>query len=224
VTDVDLEMFVDPVCPYCWVTSRWVVEVATQRGLQVRWRPISLWLLNREGADPTSSLSRLHRDGHARLRVMVAVEQALGPEPIGALYTALGEAIWEADAPAADGFRAVTEDIVASRDLVTPLAAAGLPVSFADAAEDAAYDGDISTSTDEALARVGGGAGTPVLSFGPPDGPAFFGPVLARVPEGDQALAVWDAVTTLASTASFAELKRSQRELPQVPRLARVGS
>ena len=223
MSDVDLEMFVDPVCPYCWVTARWVVEVAEQRGLQVRWRPISLLWLNREGADPTSPLTRLHREGHARLRVMVAVEQALGPAPLGALYTAFGSAIWQGDAPAADGFRAAIEEIVATRDLATPLAAAGLPASYADAAEDAAHDAAITASTEQALARVGGGVGTPVLSFDPPDGPAFFGPVLARVPRGDEALAVWDAVTTLAHTASFAELKRSQRELPQVPRLARAG-
>lgn len=222
MSDVDLEVFVDPVCPYCWVTSRWVVQVAGQRELTVRWRPISLWLLNRDRADPTSALSRLHQAGHARLRVMAAVEQALGPGPIGGLYTAFGTAIWEADAPAADGLDAVAEDIVATGDLVAPLVSAGLPASFAEAAEDAAHDEAVRTGTEQALARVGGGVGTPVLSFDPPDGPAFFGPVLARVPQGAEALRVFDAVTTLAHTASFAELKRSQRELPQVPRLARV--
>lgn len=224
MTDVDLEVFVDPVCPYCWVTSRWVVEVAEQRELTVRWRPISLWLLNRDRADPASALSRLHQAGHARLRVMAAVEQALGPVPIGPLYTAFGTAIWEAAAPSADGFDAVAEDIVATADLAAPLASVGLPRSYAEAAEDSSLDRAVRSSTEQAQARVGGDVGTPVLCFEPPDGPAFFGPVLARVPRGAEARSVWDAVITLARTPSFAELKRSQRELPQVPRLARADA
>lgn len=216
---VDLEVFFDPVCPFCWVTSRWIEQVRGPRELTVRWRPISLWLLNREGADPDRPLSRMHQQGLALLRVVVEVERELGHEPIGRLYTAFGEAIWDAPSPGDGSFDAVARDVAAGRDVEACLAAAGLPARFA-AAHDAQAPGTaerdalIDASTNEALARVGGGVGTPVLSFAPPDGPAFFGPVLSEVPDTERALALWDAVATLAFTPSFAELKRSQRSLP----------
>lgn len=218
--EADLDLFFDPVCPFCWITSRWVVEVARLRELTVRWRPISLWLLNRDGADPTQPLSRMHLEGLAQLRVVAAVEREHGPEPIGALYTALGSAIWDAEPPAGGGFGPLMQRVGGGQDVTASLASVGLSAGFAAARQDTSLDAIIDASTNEALARVGGGVGTPVLSFAPPDGPAFFGPVLSRIPRGDDALALFDAVTTLAHTPSFAELKRSQREMPDLPVLA----
>lgn len=217
---VDLEFYFDPVCPFCWVTSRWVVEVASQRPVEVRWRPISLWLLNQAGADPQTPLSRLHQEGLALLRVVSAAERDHGPGVVGPLYSAIGTAIWEAGPPEGPGFDAVALDIVAGRDLPACLRAVGLPASLAAARDDHDLDVGIQASTDTALARVGDGVGTPVLAFDPPDGPAFFGPVLSRVPRGQAALEVWDAVVTLARTPSFAELKRTMRQLPALPLLS----
>ena len=219
--DTDLELFFDPVCPFCWITSRWVVEVARLRELTVRWRPISLWMLNHEDADPDAPLSRTQQEGLAQLRVVAAVEREHGPDPIGPLYTALGSAIWDAEPAGDGGFGPLLERVGAGLDVRVSLASVGLATHLAAAREDTSLDTVIRASTDEALARVGGGVGTPVLSFAPPDGPAFFGPVLSRIPRGDDALALFDAVTTLAHTPSFAELKRSQRELPDLPVLAR---
>ena len=114
-----------------------------------------------------------------------------------------------------EAFGAVLEHSASAGDLPSLLDGLGLPTSLAAAAQDPSHDTVIRDDTDEALARVGGDIGTPVLSFVPPDGPAFFGPVISESPDDDdEALALWDAVTTLARWPGFAELKRSLREFP----------
>lgn len=208
----DLEFFWDPVCPFAWITSRWVVEVAGQRPLDVRWRPISLRILNEGRYDDEGLADKraCHETGLALLRVAAAVEASFGNQAVGRLYTALGSAIFltgDRTSLVAAGARPVAERALSDCDL---------PPELAGAAGDDASDDVLRDSTDLAVQRVGGGVGTPILTFDPPDGPSFFGPVISRVTRGDEAVVLWDAVETLARQPGFAELKRSLREDPQV--------
>ena len=234
-----LEFFFDPICPFCWVTSRWVVAVQGQRDLDVTWRPLSLALLNegisyeeRKQASPEYPDS--HRRGLEMLRVVHAAREAHGPEVVGDLYTALGELVWDADAPEGDDFRAVMHEMAMVRDLRPALERVGLPADLAGAAGDEARDDDLRAETQEAVDRCGGGVGTPILSFAPAGspsdeqgdaggGPALFGPVIDSVPDADDALRLWDAVETLARWPGFAELKRTARSFPDTPLSAKLA-
>jgi hypothetical protein len=151
------------------------------------------------------------------LRVVHAAREAHGPEVVGDLYTALGSLVWDADPPEGDNFRAVMHEMARHRDLRPALERAGLPADLVDATEDTSRDDDLRAETQEAVERCGGGVGTPILSFAPPDGPALFGPVIDAPPSGEDALRLWDAVETLAQWRGFAELKRTVRSFPDTP-------
>ncbi len=208
----DVELFWDPVCPFAWITSRWVVEVAGQRALDVSWRPISLRLLNEARYDDPGLAAKEpgHTVGLALLRVAAAVDEGHGNAAVGDLYTALGQAIHVHPDP--DGFVTVGAAALAGR----ALADCRLPTELAQAVDDESRDELIGQSTELAVGRTGGDVGTPIITFGPPDGPSFFGPVISRVPRGPEALALWEAVETLGGHPGFSELKRSLREKPQV--------
>ncbi|MQA04529.1 MAG: hypothetical protein GEV07_18040 [Streptosporangiales bacterium] len=225
MSDVDVEFFFDPVCPFCWVTAQWVRNVRRHRPLRIEWRPLSLRILNEPigYAGRPAAYPEAHQRGLEMLRVVVAARAAHGPEVIDALYRTLGEAVWHAPVPEAPGFEAVLADTARPRDLAGALDSAGLPRDLADAAIDGSFDDEIRAETEDAVARVGGGVGTPILSFHPPDGPALFGPVIHRAPDGDDALRVWDAVTTLANWPGFAEIKRTLRAFPDTPLSARIA-
>ena len=217
---IDLELFFDPVCPFCWVTSRWIEEVRQHRPLAVRYRPISLRMLN-PGKPLEEPMGALHQHGLELLRVVQAVADASGDEAVGPLYTALGTAIHEHPAGDAEDFEAVAaQQVRRPDDLPGLLSALGLRVELAAASTDESLDVAIRASTDTALERAGGDVGTPVLTFSPPEGPSFFGPVLSEIPRGDHAVALFDATRTLAEHRPFTELKRPLRELPDVPALA----
>lgn len=109
------------------------------------------------------------------------------------------------------------------RDLEAVLERTGLPPAMADAAHDNGWDAELRAETDEAVRRAGGEVGTPILSFDPPDGPAFFGPVIDEAPDGEAALELWDSIATLARWPGFAELKRSLRSFPATPLTERVA-
>lgn len=222
----DLEFFFDPVCPYCWVTSRWVRNVERQRSLDVAWRPLSLRILNEPiGYDgKPAEYPDAHQRGLEMLRVVDAARDEYGPGVVGELYSALGEAVWNARPPQEATFEALLAETARPRDLAGALERAGLPAELAGAADDAGRDAALRDETHEGVDRAGGGVGTPVLSFSPPDGPAFFGPVIDEAPDGDEALRLWDAVTTLGNWQGFAELKRGQRSFPVTARLAGQGS
>src|SRR5437879_3432291 len=215
----DVEFFFDPVCPFCWVTSHWVRNVVRQRPLTVSWRPLSLRLLNEPiGYDgKPADYPAAHQRGLEMLRVVAAARHAHGPGVLGDLYAALGEAVWNAEPPAEATFEAVLASTATPRDLLAVLDRVGLPRALAEAAEDDAWDTELRAETERAVERAGGGVGTPILSFDPPDGPAFFGPVIDEATDGEEALRMWDAVTTLAHRPGFAELKRSLRAFPATP-------
>jgi 2-hydroxychromene-2-carboxylate isomerase len=217
----DIEFFWDPVCPFAWITSRWVEKVAAQTGYQVDWRFISLRLLNKHRDYETEfppEYERGHTAGLRMLRVAAAVRDELGREPLGAIVRAYGESYW--DKPKGSGMRAY---LSTSEHAVEVLEAAGLPAGYASALDDTSWDPMLDAETEMALSRTGRDVGTPIITFRPPDGLSFFGPVISRVPSDEDAVRLWDAVTTLAAFPGFAELKRSLREVPQLNILGAVS-
>ncbi|ALE75066.1 hypothetical protein AD006_02135 [Pseudonocardia sp. EC080610-09] len=224
----ELEFFFDPICPFCWVTSRWVVEVGRQRELAVTWRPLPLVMLNEgisyeERRKVSESYPDSHRRGLEMLRVVRAASDRYGPEVVGDLYTGFGELVWDSPAPDGDGFDPVMQVMAQEWDLRPVLEGLGLDPALADAAHDTAFDDDLRANVEEARSRCGDDVGTPILSFSPPDGPALFGPVIDTVPFGEDALRLWDATYTLATWPGFAELKRSLRSFPDTPLTARIA-
>ena len=214
----DIEFFWDPVCPFAWVTSRWVEKVAIQRDLSVDWRFISLRLTNAQ-RDYDKEFPPGYVDGHTRglelLRVAAAARDARGREVMGPLYAAYGAQLWMAP----DGKTTELRQRGESAPIEKALADADLPVALAAAAGDETWDEVIQADTDEALARTGRNVGTPIITYGPPDGMSFFGPVISRIPDDQESLVLWDAMTTLAHFPGFSEIKRSARERIQLPAL-----
>jgi hypothetical protein len=202
----DLEFFFDPVCPWAWITSRWVVEVQGERDLDVRWRFISLKVLNADVTDDwyTPEYRAIHLAGTQGLRVAASVREVEGDEPIGALYTAFGEMLHPG------GRRDMLDDPVSFS--AEALTTAGLPTKFADAALDVSLDDILRDETAVAVARTGGGVGTPILTYAPgtPEEASLFGPVMASIPRGDEARRLFEAVEVLARSG-VSEIKRSLR-------------
>ncbi len=212
----DIEFFWDPVCPFAWITSRWVEQVVAQTDYKVDWRFISLRILNKEKDYATEfppEYEKGHTAGLRMLRVAAAVREDLGREPMGALVKEYGESYW--DKPKGSGMR---DHLSTTKHAEEVLEAAGLPTSYAAALDDTSWDELLDAETELALSRTGRDVGTPIITFqGKNDTPmSFFGPVISRVPDPADAVPLWDAVTTLASFPGFAEMKRSLREVPQL--------
>jgi hypothetical protein len=212
-TPPDVDFFWDPVCPWAWLTSRWLAEVVRQRGLSVDWRPISLRLLNAHvdyERDMPAGYPAIHGSGHKLLRVAAAIREVEGPERMGPLYTRFGGDIHvrRRRKELTDHWKAGFPDYLRS---------AGVAERYVGAANDESYDELLRAERDDALSRTGPDVGTPIISFrraGRSHG--FFGPVISRVPDRDEAGPLWDAVTHVATFDGFAELKRSVREEPQL--------
>ena len=214
----DIEFFWDPVCPFAWQTSRWLRRVAQLRGLTVDWRFINLSILNEE-RDYDNEFPEGYRESHDRgrrmLRVAAAVRAAEGAEAMDRLYRAFGEPIWHREVDDGADFRA---DVATSDHLTQVLDRAGVDRLHADAAADPSWDAELRAETIEAVGRTGDDVGTPIITFGPPEGPSIFGPVISSVPETDEeCLALYDATVTLCGFATFSELKRSARPRLDLP-------
>jgi 2-hydroxychromene-2-carboxylate isomerase len=212
--DCDLNFYFDPVCPFAWMTSKWVRMVAGQRDYRVDWRFISLRLLN-ANVDYATHFPEHYEEEHTAglrlLRVFARVREEKGRTAIGPLYSAVGDRLFETPG---DGLSAAA---LGTRELLEPLLrAGGFPTEWAGALDDASYDDEILAEAEEALGLTGRDVGTPILHFQPPDGTAFFGPVISRLPSEDDAGRLWDHVIGLAGFPGFAELKRSLRERPQL--------
>lgn len=215
VDGADIHFYFDPVCPFAWITSKWVRAVVAQRDYAVDWRFVSLRLLNANIDYDThfpSDYEAGHTSGLRLLRVAARARAEHGRAAIGPLYDTISSEVF--DSPrAAD----LNPAVPGSRDFVEPLLVkAGLPADLAEALDDTSFDAEIGAETDHALSLTGKDVGTPIIHFEPPDGTAFFGPVISRLPSDEDALCLWDHVVGLASFPGFAELKRSLRERPQL--------
>ncbi len=218
MSDADINFYFDPVCPFAWMTSKWVRMVMAQRDYTVDWRFISLRMVN-AGVDYDAHFPPEYEAGHTAglrlLRVTARARAEYGREAVGPLYAAMGAHIFDSEPSASDDIP--SRDHRGSRSFVEPiLAEVGLPTTLAEALEDASFDLEIRAETDEALTLPGKDVGTPIIHFEPPAGVAFFGPVISRLPGEDDAVRLWDHVLGLAGFPGFAELKRSLRELPQL--------
>ena len=209
---VDLEFFFDPMCPWAWITSRWVKEVQELRQYSVTWKPISLKLLNANQTAEwyTDEYKRGHAAGHDALRTACALVDHLGVdegnEAVDRFYTALGTAAHKNGRR--DEFRDNTAQFIDEC-----LTIAGLSTTLNQTGQ-STFDDVIALSTSVALERTGKDVGTPILTFAPGTDreASLFGPVISSIPRGAAALELWDAVQTLARTPGFAELKRSLRD------------
>lgn len=213
----DIEFFFDPVCPFAWITSRWIEKVREQTDYSVEWKFIALRILNKDkdySTDFPPEYEHGHTAGLRMLRVCAAVREELGNDPIGPLYAALSGATFDVEPDGPN--EAYRLELGTMPMIEKALEATGLPLHFAAAADDTAWDEIIETETELALSRCGRDVGTPIITFQPPDGLSFFGPVISRVPNDEDAVPLWNAVTTLAAYPGFAEMKRSLREKPQL--------
>jgi hypothetical protein len=213
----DLHFYFDPVCPFAWLTSKWVRTVAAQRDYSVDWRFISLRIVNANVDYAThfpEDYEAEHTAGLRLLRVFARVRSEHGRAAVEPLYSAIGARLFDTSR---DGLPA---GALGTAPLLEPLLRdAGLPTELAATLDDTTFDETIRAETEEALALTGRDVGTPILHFHPPDGTAFFGPVISRLPSPEDAGRLWDHVIGLAGFAGFAEIKRSLRERPQLAAL-----
>ncbi|MHB8497835.1 MAG: mycothiol-dependent nitroreductase Rv2466c family protein [Acidimicrobiales bacterium] len=199
-----VDLWVDPICPYAWMTSRWLMEVAQVRPITVRFHVMSLSVLNDGREDLPERYRRLLDVGWGPVRVAIAAEQIHGSEVLRDLYAALGTRLHPQG-----------RDI--DRELyLYALGEVGLAASLADAAETTDFDGALRASHHAGMDPVGDDVGTPVIHAPGPDGEsvAFFGPVVIPAPKGEVAGRLWDGVLLVAGTDGFFELKRTRSSEP----------
>ena len=192
------DFWFDPLCPWAWITSRWMLEVEKVRDVQTRWHVMSLTILNRDRDLPEDYRKRMEQ-AIGSVRVCIAAEQAHGPDVLGPLYTALGNRIHLEKLP---NDRSTVE---------AALAEAGLPATLADAMDDPSYDEALARSHHEGMDPVGDDVGTPVIHI---DGTAIFGPVVTPIPRGELAGRLWDGVVLVTGVPGFYELKRTRDQRP----------
>ena len=214
----DVEFFWDPICPFAWQTSNWLRRVADLRGLTVEWRLITLSILNEErdyDAEFPEGYQEGHDKGRRMLRVAASVRASEGPAALERFYEALGRSIWHVVPESGADFR---QHVATDEHLAGVLEAAGFDASHLVASTDRSWDEVLRAETQEAIGRTGPEVGTPILTFGPPDGPSIFGPVISAVPESDEeCLELYDTVLALVSNPSFSELKRTNRPSLDLP-------
>jgi protein-disulfide isomerase-like protein with CxxC motif len=204
MSDLDTaDFWFDPLCPWAWITSRWMLEVEQVRDIHTRWHVMSLAILN-AGRD---ELSDEYKERMARakgpVRVCIAAEQLQGPDVLLPLYTAIGGRFHLEQRGRAEG---EAETVIAEA-----LAEVGLPASLADAATSEEFDDALEASHRAGMEPVGTEVGTPVIHY---NGLAIFGPVVTPAPKGEAAGRLWDGVLLCTGTDGFFELKRTRDRRP----------
>ncbi|MDQ1643549.1 MAG: hypothetical protein QOJ90_2900 [Actinomycetota bacterium] len=192
------DFWFDPICPWAWMTSRWMLEVEQVRSVEVRWHVMSLAYLNAD-RDLPENYRKAMDEAWGPVRVVVAAAATHGDEVTLPLYTALGTRFHLQQKPRD---RATIEEA---------LAEVGLPTDLAAAMTSTDYDEALKKSHHAGMDQVGMEVGTPVISV---EGVAFFGPVVSPTPRGEAAGRLWDGVLLVAGTDGFFELKRSRTRDP----------
>jgi len=193
------DFWFDPICPWAWMASRWILAASEVRPIDVHWQVMSLAYLNSDKEGLSEEYRRLLADAWGPVRVCIAAQERLGDEVLLPLYTEMGNRFHLEGKPKD---RATIEEA---------LTAAGLPINLADAADSEDFDKALKISHHQGMDQVGYEVGTPVISVG---GVAFFGPVVTPAPKGEAAGVLWDGVLAVAGTDGFFELKRSRDRDP----------
>ncbi len=194
-----VDFWFDPLCPWAWLTSRWMLQVEDVRDVKTRWHVMSLAVLNENKDDLPDTYKDLMAKAMGPVRVCIAAEQAKGPDVLLPLYTAIGKRIHLEKRREDPGI------------LAEALEEAGLPAELEAAATSTEFDEAVRKSHHEGMDPVGFDVGTPVIHVG---GVAFFGPVITPAPKGEAAGKLWDGVLLVAGTEGFFELKRSRDKPP----------
>ena len=197
-----VDFYWDPICPWCWITSRWMEDVGRQKQIRVNWKLFSLKKIN-EGRDIPEHFKILHKIGLRALRVAAAVSKDYGNDGLAKLYTVMGTRYHHDD-----------DDIDEPDILDEILNACGFPTHLAAAVDDEAWDKIITADMDQAIAKVGKDVGVPLIVLDGGNGPGFFGPVFSPAPKGKPAVALWDAIIIAGRTPGFFELKRTRETDP----------
>ena len=194
-----VDFWFDPICPWAWITSRWILEVEQVRPVTTVWHVMSLSVLNEDREALPERYRESMRTAWGPVRVLIAAEQAHGPQVLLPLYTALGTRFHHEKAP---------RD---SETITAALAEVGLPTGLAAAMDSTEYDAAVRASHADGIERVGSDVGTPIISL---RGMSVFGPVVSPIPRGEAAGRLWDGVQLLAGVDGFFELKRSRTRQP----------
>ncbi|MFD9421662.1 MULTISPECIES: DsbA family protein [unclassified Streptomyces] len=201
-----VDFWFDPLCPWAWMTSRWMLEVEKVRDVEVHWHVMSLAVLNEDKLDqlPEEYRDLLEHKAWGPVRVVVAAQQKHGDKVVGPLYTALGTRFHnKGEGPTREAIIGALTDV-------------GLPAELAEYADSDAYDTELRASHKEGIDKVGQEVGTPVIAVPGADGEqiAFFGPVVTPAPKGEEAAKLWDGTLLVASIPGFYEIKRTRTQGP----------